>query len=71
MAIYESDATKFIREFLEQHPEELESQKVGRALWWDHEGAARTPPAPPRHSPRAGGNEYLFQPLSEKDQEPK
>lgn len=34
MAIYESDHTKFMREWLRQHPEELEAQKRGRALWW-------------------------------------
>ena len=43
---YESELTKFMREYLEKHPEELESQKIGRAIWWDHEGAARTPPDP-------------------------
>ena len=32
---YESDTTKFIREFLEHHPEELEKQKKNRATWWD------------------------------------
>lgn len=35
MAIYESDHTKFMREWLEKHPEQLEEQKRGRALWWD------------------------------------
>ena len=69
--MYESELTRFMREYLEQHPEELESQNLGRALWWDHDGLQRTPPAPARHSPRAGGNEYLFEPLSENDQEAK
>jgi hypothetical protein len=32
---YESDYTKFMREWLQQHPEELETQKSGRSLWWD------------------------------------
>lgn len=32
---YESEYTKFMREWLQQHPEELEVQKTGRALWWD------------------------------------
>lgn len=32
---YESEHTKFMREWLKQHPEELEAQKSGRALWWD------------------------------------
>lgn len=35
MAMYESEHTKFIREWLERHPEEREEQKKGRALWWD------------------------------------
>jgi hypothetical protein len=69
--MYESELTKFMREYLEKHPEERESQKIGRAIWWDHEGAERTPPDPANHSPKAGGNEYLFKPLSEKEQETK
>lgn len=32
---YESDYTKFMREWLQQHPEELKEQLKGRALWWD------------------------------------
>jgi hypothetical protein len=35
MAIYESEHTKFMREWLEQNPQEIEEQKKGRALWWD------------------------------------
>jgi dsDNA-binding SOS-regulon protein len=35
MAIYESEHTKFMREWMEKHPQELEEQKEGRALWWD------------------------------------
>jgi hypothetical protein len=35
MAMYESEHTKFIRAFLEKHPEELEEQRKGRSLWWD------------------------------------
>jgi hypothetical protein len=32
---YESDHTKWIREWLAQHPQELVEQRNGRALWWD------------------------------------
>lgn len=32
---YESDHTKFMREWLQQHPEELKEQQRGRDLWWD------------------------------------
>lgn len=35
MAMYESEHTKFMREWLEKHPKELDEQKTGRALWWD------------------------------------
>ena len=66
--MYESELTKFIREYLKQHPEEVASQAKGRAIWWDKEPAVRTPPDPPRHSPKSGGAEYTFQPLSEKDE---
>jgi hypothetical protein len=24
-----------MREWMEKHPEELQAQKIGRALWWD------------------------------------
>ncbi len=67
MAQYESDLTKFMRQFLEQHPEELASQRRGRAVWWDKSGDERTPPAPQRRSPKAGGAEYTFKPLTEQD----
>jgi hypothetical protein len=67
MAMYESDLTKFMRQFLEQHPEEQESQKKGRAVWWDKRPETRTPPSPARRTPRAGGAEYTFEALSEQD----
>ena len=35
MALYESEHTKFMREWLQRHPEQVEEQKKGRALWWD------------------------------------
>lgn len=66
--MYESDLTKFMREFLKKHPEEVESQRLGRAAWWDKKPAERCPVPPMRHSPKAGGNEHTFEPLSEKDQ---
>ena len=69
--MYESDLTRYMREYLRQHPEERESQRKGRAIWWDKEGDARTPPPPARRSPKAGGNEYTFEALAEKDEESK
>jgi hypothetical protein len=35
MANYESDYTKFMREWMASHPEQLQVQQTGRALWWD------------------------------------
>jgi Protein of unknown function (DUF3460) len=35
MALYESEHTRFMREWLKQHPEQIEEQKRGRGLWWD------------------------------------
>jgi hypothetical protein len=35
MAMYESDHTRFMREWMAKHPEQAEEQKKGRALWWD------------------------------------
>jgi len=32
---YESDATRVIRELLQQQPQIVEEQKKGRSLWWD------------------------------------
>jgi hypothetical protein len=58
---YESDLTKFMREYLAQHPEEVESQRKGRATWWDKTAANRAPVPPMRHTPKAGGNEATFQ----------
>ena len=58
--MYESDITKFIREFLKQHPEEVDSQKRGRAIWWDKTADERSPTPPMRHTPSAGGNEATF-----------
>jgi hypothetical protein len=35
MALYESEHTKFMREAMAQHPEWVEDQRKGRAIWWD------------------------------------
>ncbi len=61
--MYESDLTKFMREFLKEHPEEVESQKKGRAIWWDKRPDERSPAPSMQHSPKAGGNEHTFVPL--------
>ncbi len=65
---YESDLTKFIRDFLEKHPEEIASQKQSRAIWWDKPPHERTSPQRRRHAPKTGGAEYTFEPLSEPEE---
>ncbi|MFZ2628598.1 MAG: DUF3460 family protein, partial [Rugosibacter sp.] len=35
MALYESEHTKFMREWMAKHPEQCAEQKTGLALWWD------------------------------------
>ena len=58
--MYESDLTKFINKYLAEHPEEVESQKKGRAIWWDKRPDERSPVPSMRHAPRSGGNEHTF-----------
>ena len=58
---YVSEPTRFIRDYLAKHPEEIESQKKGRAIWWDKTPDERSPAPSMRHAPKAGGNEATFQ----------
>ena len=60
--MYESDHTKFIRQYLKDHPEEVESQRQGRAIWWDKTAETRSPHPSMRHAPRSGGAEHTFEP---------
>ena len=57
---YESEATKFMREFMAQHPEEAASQRQGRGIWWDKDARERTPPSEARNAPKSGGAEHTF-----------
>jgi len=34
---YESEFTKFLREFKQQRPDIEAEQRKSRAIWWDHE----------------------------------
>ena len=65
MAMYESDLTKFMRQFMAEHPEERDVQREGRALWWDKAPMDRKPGTHGSHSPKAGGNEHTFRALDE------
>ena len=62
MSVYESDLTKFMRQFLAEHPEEVESQRKGRAIWWDKTLDERASTPSMRHAPRSGGAEHTFEP---------
>ena len=42
MAIYESEHTRFMREWMEKNPRAADEQKKGRALWWDKPQEADT-----------------------------
>jgi len=64
MAMYESEHTKFMREWMEKHPQERVEQQKGRALWWDKPQSLEERAAPPRGA-RAGEAVLLRrQPLS-------
>ncbi len=69
MAIYESELTRFMREFLAQHPEEEANRKAGRGAWWDKTPEERVPQLRAFHTPKTGGAEYTFRALPEQ-QEP-
>ena len=58
--MYESELTQFLKQYLAEHPEELESQRKGRAAWWDKSPAERAPSPSMRHAPRSGGAEHTF-----------
>jgi uncharacterized protein DUF3460 len=62
---YVSEPTRFIQEYLAKHPEEIESQRIGRAIWWDKKAEERAPAPSMRHAPKAGGNEHIFAPIPE------
>lgn len=60
--MYESDITKFMKKYMAEHPEEAESQRKGRAVWWDKKPGERSPTPSMRHAPRSGGAEHTFKP---------
>ena len=62
-ASYESDFTRFMKDYMEKNPQEIESQRAGRAIWWDKRPDERAPAPSMRHAPRSGGNEHTFVPI--------
>ena len=59
---YQSDITRFMGDYLSRHPEEVDSQRQGRAIWWDKTADEKSPHPSMRHAPKAGGNEHTFVP---------
>ena len=59
---YVSDTTRFMQEYMRSHPEEIDSQKTGRAIWWDKTPEERAPTPAMHPTPKAGGNEATFEP---------
>ena len=65
--MYESEATRFIRDFLAKNPQVVEQQKKNRATWWDkpqdletlQERAQSNVPQPP----------YVYFPLPRRDED--
>ena len=57
---YVSEPTRFIKQYLAEHPDEVESQREGRAIWWDKTAEERAPVPPMGPTPMAGGNEATF-----------
>ena len=62
---YESEFTGFMKDYLDAHPEEIDSQAKGRAIWWDKTAEERAPAPSMHHAPKAGGNEHTFVPVPE------
>ncbi len=57
--MYESETTRFLREFLEKNPEVVQDQKKGRAIWWDKQlNAAEQDAFRDARVPQAG---YVYQ----------
>ncbi len=63
--MYESEATRFIRDFLKKNPQVVEQQRKNRATWWDkpqdletsNEHSESAVPQPP----------YVYFPLPKRD----
>ena len=63
--MYESEATRFMRDFLAKNPQVVEQQKKNRATWWDRPQdletwGERAESAVPQPS-------YVYFPLPERD----
>jgi Protein of unknown function (DUF3460) len=58
---YESEATRFLRDLLEQHPELRELRARNRATWWDRPQDLET--GQERDAARVSQPPYVYFPL--------
>ena len=70
MAMYESEATRFIREVLEKNPQIVEQQKKNRATWWDKPQDMETTKERSDSNVPAPAYVYFPLPVPEKDDDP-
>ena len=63
--MYVSEATRFIREFLEKNPQIAEQQRKNRATWWDKPQDLET--SQERAESTVRQPSYAYFPLPERD----
>ena len=63
--MYESEATRFIREFLARNPQVVEQQRKNRATWWDKPQDLET--AHEHAQSAVAQPSYVYFPLPERD----
>jgi hypothetical protein len=62
---YESEVTRFIREFLAKNPQVVEQQRKNRATWWDKPQDLET--TQERAESAVPQPSYVYFPLPERD----
>jgi hypothetical protein len=67
---YVSEATRFIREILQQNPQIVEQQKKNRATWWDKPQDLETSKERSDAAVPAPAYVYFPLPVPEKDDDP-
>ena len=65
--MYESEFTRFIREYKERHPQVVELQKKNRATWWDKPQDLET--TRERAEATVSQPSYVYFPLPEREGE--
>jgi hypothetical protein len=65
---YESEATRFLNDLLERHPELREQRRRNRATWWDHPQELETQRE--RDAAKVEQGAYVYFPLPGPPDEP-